>query len=74
MRDQTHQLSNTFTACRYVTLPQLRSMMAPDSGLSWSPWFRLIAANLLEAWWQNVDETIATDKHVDLKTIHKLTC
>ena len=34
-------------ATRYVTEPELRKMMAPESGLSWSPWFRIIATNFL---------------------------
>lgn len=25
---------------KYVTLPELRQMMQPSSGLLWSPWFR----------------------------------
>ncbi len=25
---------------KYVTLPELRQMMHPSSGLLWSPWFR----------------------------------
>ena len=29
---------------KYVTLPELRRMMAPDSGLLWSPWFRCARA------------------------------
>ena len=34
-------------ATRYVTEAELREMMAPDSGLAWSPWFRIIARNFL---------------------------
>nr|AAC32601.1 isopentenyl pyrophosphate:dimethylallyl pyrophosphate isomerase [Chlamydomonas reinhardtii] len=39
-------------ATRYVTLPELQSMMA-DPGLSWSPWFRILATQpaFLPAWW-----------------------
>ena len=32
---------------RHVTEAELRAMMAPDSGLAWSPWFRIIARNFL---------------------------
>ncbi|KAL4430327.1 hypothetical protein ABPG77_002133 [Micractinium sp. CCAP 211/92] len=57
---------------KYVTLPELRQMMQPSSGLLWSPWFRIIAENFLEKWWQNLDETLTTDKHVDTRSIHSI--
>ncbi|KAI7836603.1 hypothetical protein COHA_009561 [Chlorella ohadii] len=57
---------------KYVTLPELRQMMHPSSGLLWSPWFRIIAENFLEGWWENLDETLSTDKHVDTQTIHRI--
>lgn len=117
---------------RYVSLAELRAMMAPTSGLLWSPWFRcarrrvvgaerrrsgrgprpgprsgpasvrgslrsracasptstplpslpppslpalprsIIAENFLEKWWADLDETLATDKHVDAATIHRI--
>ncbi len=34
-------------ATRYVTEAELADMMAPGSGLAWSPWFRIIARNFL---------------------------
>ncbi len=34
-------------ATRYVTEAELAAMMAPGSGLAWSPWFRIIARNFL---------------------------
>lgn len=33
---------------------------------------RIIAENFLEKWWQNLDETLATDKHVDTRSIHSI--
>jgi isopentenyl-diphosphate delta-isomerase len=57
---------------KYVTFPELRQMMHPSSGLLWSPWFRIIAENFLEAWWADLDETLSTDKHVDTQTIHRI--
>ena len=57
---------------RYVTQDELAAMMAPASGLSWSPWFRIIAQRFLPRWWADLDETLLTDKHVDAKTIHKV--
>lgn len=57
---------------RYVTLEELRGMMAPSSGLSWSPWFRIIADRFLGAWWADLAETIDTERHCDLGTVHKV--
>lgn len=61
-------------ATQYVSLPELQAMMQPSSGLSWSPWFRIIATHLLPTWWGNLNEAIHTDKHVDLNTVHRLKC
>lgn len=57
---------------RYVTEPELRAMMAPDSGLLWSPWFRIIAENFLSKWWADLEATLWTEVHVDTRTVHKL--
>ena len=59
-------------AVKYVTLPELQSMMQPTSGLLWSPWFRILANHFLDKWWDDLDQTIQTDSHVDLHTIHKI--
>jgi len=47
-------------------------MMRPESGLLWSPWFRIIAENFLDKWWRDLDKTMSTDVHIDLKKIHKI--
>jgi isopentenyl-diphosphate delta-isomerase len=57
---------------RYVTQEELAAMMAPTSGLSWSPWFRIIAQRFLPRWWADLDATLLTDAHVDAATIHKV--
>ena len=57
---------------RYVTLPELRAMMAPSTGLLWSPWFRIIATEFLETWWADLDATLRTDRMVDHGTIHHI--
>lgn len=59
-------------ATRYVTLPELREMMHVDSGLQWSPWFRIIAENFLERWWDNLDEALTTDAFAEVNKIHKI--
>tara|TARA_B110000090_G_C13044409_1_gene316950 strand:- start:181 stop:357 length:177 start_codon:yes stop_codon:yes gene_type:complete len=33
-------------------------MLEPDSGLKWSPWFKIIAKTLLPAWWDDLDTTL----------------
>lgn len=57
---------------RYVSLSELKDMMAPSSSLRWSPWFRIIAENFLEEWWTNLDKAISTDAYLDVKSIHKI--
>ena len=56
---------------RYVSLPELQDMMKTP-GLKWSPWFALIVRDLLATWWQDLDATMTTDKHVNLTHIHRL--
>ena len=56
---------------RYVTAEELRAMMAPESGLEWSPWFRIIAQRFLPAWWADLDGALAA-RHADWGTIHKV--
>mmetsp|Transcript_7326 Transcript_7326/g.18639 ORF Transcript_7326/g.18639 Transcript_7326/m.18639 type:complete len:237 (-) Transcript_7326:278-988(-) len=67
-----HPNPEEIDATRWVTRDELRGMMDPSSGLRWSPWFRIIAERFLDTWWKDVEETIGTDKHVDLGTIHKV--
>jgi len=57
---------------KYVTPEELKTMMHPDSGLLWSPWFRKIVDKFFADWVQDVDATIQTDKFVDPDTIHRL--
>lgn len=58
---------------RYVTPAELAEMMRPGSGLKWSPWFRIIAAHFLPAWWADLDAVCAGDpRHQDFETIHSL--
>ena len=56
---------------KYVTLQELRDQMNPSNGLLWSPWFRIIAENFLPYWWNDLSETLTTNKYVDVKTIHR---
>ena len=57
---------------RFVYRQELEAMMLPSSGLSWSPWFRIIAKRLLPAWWGDLESAISTDKFADRGTIHRL--
>lgn len=61
-------------AVKHVDLQELQAMMDPSSGLHWSPWFRIIAKHFLPTWWQDLQQTLSTDTHVDTATIHKLDC
>lgn len=58
-------------AVKYVTLPELKAMMSPSSGLLWSPWFRIIAETFLAQWWEDLNTTLTTDKFVDVVNIHR---
>ena len=57
-----------------MTAAELKAMMDPQSGLKWSPWFRIIARNpqLLPRWWADLHSTLNTDAMVDLSTIHRV--
>lgn len=59
---------------KYVSHDELNRMMEPDSGLLWSPWFRIIAERFLGRWWDDLNATLTTDKCVDLKKIHRFDC
>jgi len=57
---------------KWVTPAELRAMMQPSTGLLWSPWFRIIAEKLLlPYWWSDLNETLTTDRWVDVQTIHR---
>lgn len=59
-------------AVKYVTPSELQAMMQPDSGLRWSPWFRIIAKNFLYKWWDDLDGVLKRGEHADWQGIHKL--
>jgi len=55
---------------KWVTRQVLIEMME-DKSLLFSPWFRLICKKwLLDHWWKDLKQTMNTDDHVDLETIH----
>ncbi|GIM07729.1 hypothetical protein Vretimale_11814 [Volvox reticuliferus] len=57
---------------RYVDRMELAAMMDPESGLRWSPWFRILADRFLDAWWLDLDATLEGSKHRDYDTIHHI--
>lgn len=57
---------------RYVTPAELEAMMRPESGLRWSPWFRIIAERFLPQWWADLPGALGSDRHVDASTIHRI--
>eukprot|EP00729_Bicosta_minor_P004148 gene4148-15763_t len=59
---------------KYVTQEELKAMMAPSSGLLWSPWFRVIAEQFLGKWWADLDKSLNTTELVETDTIHRFDC
>lgn len=56
---------------KWVSKQVLQEMMSDDS-LLFSPWFRIITKKwLMGLWWDNLEETMTTQKHVDCTTIHE---
>jgi len=62
------------SAVQYVSQDKLRELMQPESGLLWSPWFRIIAERFLPAWWADLERTLNTDDLTDYKSIHRFDC
>ena len=56
---------------KFVSLKELQSMMNPNTGLLWSPWFRIIAEQFLVHWWKDLKSTLTTDLYVDYNTIYR---
>ena len=56
---------------RWVDYEELKHMMRPESGLLWSPWFRIIVERFLVHWWKDLNRTLTTDDFVDTETIHR---
>eukprot|EP00992_Anisonema_acinus_P011998 TRINITY_DN7820_c0_g1_i1.p2 TRINITY_DN7820_c0_g1~~TRINITY_DN7820_c0_g1_i1.p2 ORF type:complete len:258 (+),score=102.81 TRINITY_DN7820_c0_g1_i1:61-834(+) len=56
-------------AVRYVTLPEVRDLLA-DPDVEVSPWFRLIAARLLPEWWADLPRLLAPGFAGDPAHIH----
>jgi farnesyl-diphosphate farnesyltransferase len=66
LRPNPDEVSDT----RYVSPSELRAMMAPEAGLQWSPWFRVIAERFLVHWWAELKTTLHTYKFVDTVKIY----
>ena len=56
---------------KYVTLKELQAMMHSNSGMLWSPWFRIIVDSFLIHWWKDLDRTLTTNDFTDYKTIYR---
>jgi len=59
-------------AIKWLTKSELVEML-DDENLLFSPWFRLIAQKWLipkGGWWDDLNETMTTDKFCDFKNIH----
>lgn len=56
---------------KWVSKQELECMMK-DPNLLFSPWFRIIAKKwLLSSWWNDLEQTMTTDKYCDFVTIHQ---
>ena len=58
----------------FIYAEELNEMMRPESGLKWSPWFRIIAERFLPTWWNRLDDCLhgkAQDLR-QLETIHQI--
>jgi len=59
-------------ATRWLSREDLKEAMKGSGDMPlWSPWFRIIADRLLDQWWQDLDTALATDKYVDVSSIHR---
>lgn len=59
---------------RWVTPGELEAMMRGESGLRWSPWFRIIAREwLLPRWWKDLEGALE-GKHGDYAKVHRIDC
>ena len=58
---------------KWVSKQELVAMMQ-DPDLLFSPWFRIIANRWMlssDGWWQDLNETMTTQKHCDYEAIHE---
>ena len=46
--------------------------MRPDSGLLWSPWFRIIVENFLDKWWADLDAAVGSNRFLETDKVHDL--
>jgi isopentenyl-diphosphate delta-isomerase len=60
---------------RYVSREQLEELVrkadAGEDGVKLSPWFRLMADNLLIGWWDHLEKGTLSEA-ADMQTIHSL--
>ena len=59
---------------KWVTPDQLREMMKPESGLTWSPWFRAIVDKFLWTWWADLPRALdqLDDHFLDVDHVHRV--
>ena len=55
---------------KYVSASELRRMMDAESGLQWSPWFRIIVAEFLDRWWKDFFSPCGDQKVSQCAKIH----
>lgn len=67
LRENTQEVQ----AVRWINREDLRKELLGGEPHSWSPWFRIMFARLLDIWWSDLDAALTTDKYVDFSTIHR---
>ncbi|CAE7436710.1 IDI1, partial [Symbiodinium sp. KB8] len=54
---------------RWLTRDELKEAMKGSGEMPL--WFKIINERLLDAWWQDLDNALSTDKYVDVSSIHR---
>lgn len=56
---------------KWVDMQELTKMMSAESGLLWSPWFKIIVDNHLIKWWAELDLAFSSNKYCEYSKIHR---
>ena len=54
---------------KWVNMSVFNDMISPESGLIWSPWFRIVADKLLLTWWADLKKVLETEDYTNYTNI-----